>query len=161
VQGLLLEERGDRREAQGEYFRALLLDPRATAILRRISSVSAALSEPQRSLEFARRALEVDSTDARSWWMQGAALANLGQTQPALAALRRAVALDSTQADYYRALGTVAEHANDLDLVEHANRRLVWLDDEDGEAWFQLAGVAARTGRLAEAESLLQRAADL
>src|SRR5262245_55867069 len=69
VQGLLYEERGDRREAQAEYFRALLLDPRAPALLRRISSVSAALSEPQRSLEFAGRALDVDSTDARSWWL--------------------------------------------------------------------------------------------
>ncbi len=161
AQGLLLEARGERRQAQAEYFRALLLDGRAPALLRRISSISAALSEPRRSLEFAERALAVDSADARSWWLKGAALANLGEPQPALLALGRAVGLDSTQADYYRALAGVAELVDDLPALEQASRRLVWLDDEDGEAWFQLAGATARLGRLVEAESLLARAAAL
>src|SRR5260221_12649988 len=65
VAGRMLEEQGDSDGAYREYFRALSSDPRAPGIARRISELAARTGDPQRSLEFADRALAVDSADAR------------------------------------------------------------------------------------------------
>lgn len=161
ARGRLLEERGAGPEALAEYYRALLLDDRAGSILRRVSEVSARNGGAARSLEFAERAVALDSADARAQWLRGTALLNLGRSEEALSALRAATLLDSSQADYYRTLAHAAEELDRVRLVAECYHRVVWLDDEDGEAWFQAAAAEARLGRFAVADSLLAVAIDL
>lgn len=155
VQGRLLEERGQRDQALGEYSRALLLDDSSADLVRRASEVSAINGEPARSLEFAERALALDPDDARALWLRGTALLNLGRESEALVPLEAAARLDSEQVDYVRTLGRAAESLDRLDLVVRSYRHAVWLQPDDAESWFQLAAGEARLGHFGAADTAL------
>ena len=155
VQGRLLEERGQRDQALGEYSRALLLDDSSAGLARRASEVSAINGEPARSLEFAERALALDPEDARALWLRGTALLNLGRESEALAPLEAAARLDSEQVDYFRTLGRAAESLDRLDLVVRSYRQAVWLQPDDAESWFQLAAGEARLGHFGAADTAM------
>ncbi|HYM80265.1 MAG TPA: tetratricopeptide repeat protein [Candidatus Limnocylindria bacterium] len=160
MRGRLLEEQGQSVEALGEFYRGLLLDDRAPSFPRRVSELSARLGDSERSLEFALRAVTLDSTDARSQWLRGTALLNLGRDQEALEALTRATRHDTTEAEYFRALARVAERLDRVELVAQSSRNVVMLEDDDAEAWFQLAAADARMGRFAQAETELAEAVE-
>ena len=155
AQGRLLEERGQRDLAMGEYARALLLDDASVGLARRASEVSAINGEPARSLEFADRALALDPQDARAHWLRGTALLSLGRESEALAPLEAAARLDSERVEYFRALGRAAETLDRLDLVVRSYRHAVRLQPDDGESWFQLAAGEARLGNFGAADTAL------
>ena len=159
--GRLLEERDDRNAALDEYFRALYLDPGSLEITRRISEVEANLGDPARSLEFARRALQIDPADPRTLWLEGTALLNLGRDTESLAPLQAATSADSERVEYFRTLARAAERLDEYDLLVRCYRHVVWLDEDDGEAWFQLATAEARRGRFGAADSALRFAVEL
>ena len=161
VEGRMLEEQGDSDGAFREYYRALSSDPRAPGVSRRISELAARTGDPERSLEFARRALTLDSTDARAHWLKGAAEFQMGRLGESMASLRAATAADSERAEYFETLAHVAQEANLPDDQERALKRLVTLREDDSEAWFQLAALAARRDQFEEAETALQQASDL
>jgi tetratricopeptide (TPR) repeat protein len=156
--GRLLEERNQGEEALGEFYRALLLDNRSVTTAQRLSELSARLGDAPRSLEFADRAIALDSLRARAWWLRGAALFNQGRASEALGSLETAVAADSDQIDYLKTLARVGEELDRYDVVARGYRRVVELDDQDGEAWFQLAAAEARMGQFASAKSALREA---
>ena len=157
----LLEQSGKLSEARDQYYRALALDPRSVDLLVRISQLSAQLSEPGRSLEFAERALARDPNDWRALWLQGAARFSSGRASEALAPLERACEIDSTQVEVLRTTARVAESLGRAAEAERAWRRLVWVDDDDGEAWFQVAAAQARRGDFKGAQVSLERAGEL
>lgn len=161
LDGRMLEEQGDTDGAFREYYRALSADPHAPGVARRISELAARTGDPQRSLEFANRALAIDSTDARALWLKGAAQFQLGSVNQAMGSLQAATAADSDRAEYYETLAHVAEEANAPDVQESALKHLVTLRDDDAEAWFQLAALAARRDRFDEAANALDQASDL
>ncbi len=161
AQGRLLEARGSYREALGEYIRALSLDHHAAAVPRRVAELVGRIGDAPSAIEYADKALAIDSTDARSLWIKGAALMSLGRTPEALAPLVACVNVDSTHAEYVAALAHAAEAAERIDIVAHAYELAVELDPDDGESWFQLAAAQARLGRFAEADSSMRQAADL
>jgi tetratricopeptide (TPR) repeat protein len=159
--GRLLEEEGDRGAALDQFYRALVLDPQAGAIDRRVSELRLARGESESALEFADKALAIDPTDARASWLRGASLLNLDRESEAIAPLRTAVTLDSERVEYWRTLALAADHASDWRLSADAWRHAAWLDDEDGESWFQYAASSARLGRFGAADSAASRAAEL
>ena len=155
VTGRMLEERGQLSPALEEYYRALFLEPRSLEIARRISEALLEIGDPDRSLEFAKRALELDPKDPRSLWLEGTALLNQGHDQDALAPLQAAADADTERIEYARTLARVAERLDLYDLLARCYRRVVWLDDDDGEAWFQLAAAEARQGHFGAADTAL------
>ena len=157
--GRLLEERGQRDEAMGEYARALLLDEGSVSLARRMSESSAMDGDPSRSLEFAEKALQLEPGDARSLWLKGTALLNLNRTREALEPLEAAAAADSERVEYLRTLGRAAEALDRLDIAVRSYQRVIWLEPDDAEAWFQLAAGEARLGRFGAADSALTEAA--
>jgi len=159
--GRLLEEQGAAPDALAEYFRTLMLDVGASSVARRVSEVAGASGEPERSLEFAEKALAMNPRDARALWLKGAALLNLGRDAEAIEPLEAATRIDSTQVDYYRTLARCAERLDRIPMVAEAYRRAVWLDDQDAESWFQLAAAEARLGRFGAADSALLQSIDL
>lgn len=161
LNGRLLEEEGEPGAALREYYRALVADPGAVDIARRLSEVSARVGDAARSLEFAERALALDPEDPRLHWLKGAALFNRGRYPEALESLQRAAAADSENAEYQRTLARAAEQAGRTPVVAGAYRRAVTLEPEDAESWFQLAGAEARLGRWEDAEQALARAREL
>jgi tetratricopeptide (TPR) repeat protein len=161
AQGRLLEERGEGNDALSEYYRALLLDPQAASVARRVSELSSQVGEPERSLEFAERSLALAPDNARSLWLKGAALFNLGRAKESLEPLAAAARADSSRIEYLQTLARVAEHLDRMDVVARAYSRAVELDAEDGESWFQLAAAKARLGDFTGAEKALARASTL
>lgn len=161
ARGRLLEESGDDTQALGEYFRGLILDDTSPTFPRRVSELSARLGDANRALEFAKRAVALDSTDARGQWLQGISLMNLGRDVEALRALQAAVRADSNVAEYHRSLARAAERLDRVSLVAEAYRRTVELEPEDAESWFQLAAAEARIGRFERAEQSLAEASRL
>jgi tetratricopeptide (TPR) repeat protein len=159
--GRLLEERGDVDGATDLYYRALVADPHAGDVARRISELAARSGDASRSLEFATRALALDSTDARAHWLAGVALFEQGKREAALVSLETAVRTDSTHAEYPQALVHVAQEMGRIDVERMALERSIAINPDDGEAWFQLAAISARTGRYAEADSALTVATQL
>ncbi|MBI1799382.1 MAG: tetratricopeptide repeat protein [Candidatus Eisenbacteria bacterium] len=159
--GRLLEERGDSQAATDEYYRALVADPRAGAIARRVSELASRAGDTARSLEFARRALVSDPGDARALWLAGVAHFEQGQRTQALAELEAAMRADSNRIEYAQALAHVAQEMERLDVEREALRRLIALSEENSEAWFQLAAIDAREARYAEADSALEVASRL
>lgn len=159
--GLLLEEEGRGADALGEYYRALILDPRSTSLALRASELSAQLGDHRRSLELADRALKLDSVLTRAKWLRGAALFNLGEADQALAALDEAARADTTRMEYLQTLARVAEHLDRLDVVNWAYRHAIDVDEYDPEMWFQFAASEARLGHFGAADSALARAAEL
>jgi tetratricopeptide (TPR) repeat protein len=159
--GRLLEERGDVDGATDLYYRALVADPRAGEVARRISELAARSGDASRSLEFAERAIALDSTDARAHWLAGVALFEQGKREAALASLETSVRADSTHAEYAQALVHVAQEMGRLDVEHMALQRSIEINPDDGEAWFQLAAISARSGKYAEADSALEVATRL
>ena len=125
VAGRMLEEQGDSDGAFREYYQALSSDPHAAGVARRISELAARNGDLQRSLDFANRALALDSTDARAHWLKGAAQFQLGQVSEAMSSLVAATVADSERAEYFETLAHVAEEANLPDQQERALKRLV------------------------------------
>src|SRR5205085_10670899 len=103
AQGRLLEFRGDYRGALGEYVRALALDRESIAIPRHIAELVARMGDASGSLQFADRALGLDSTDTRSLWIKGTALLGTGHPVEALPLLEACVDQDSMQIEYVQA----------------------------------------------------------
>jgi tetratricopeptide (TPR) repeat protein len=159
--GRLLEEEGDRSAALDQYFRALVLDPQAAAIDRRVSELKLVRGESESALEFADKALAIDPGDARASWLRGASLLNLERESEAIAPLRTAVALDSERVEYWRTLALAADRTSQWRLSADAWSHAAWLDEDDGESWFQFAASSARLGRFGAADSAASRAAEL
>ena len=157
----LLEERGDDREALAEYLRALSTDPRSLSATRHVSELAARRGEPSSALEYASRALTLDPGDARSLWLKGSALFNLGRSTEALEVLEAATRADSAQVDYWMTLARAAESMDRIPIVARAYRHVVWLNEDDAEAWFQLAAAEARLGNYGFADSALTRSTGL
>jgi tetratricopeptide (TPR) repeat protein len=154
----MLEERGQLSAALDEYYRALFLEPKSMEIARRVSEVALEMGDPERSLEFAKRALELDPTDIRSQWLQGTALLNQGHDQEAIGPLKAAFDADTERVEYARTLARAAEKLDQYDLLARCYRRVVWLDDDDAEAWFQVAAAEARQGHFGAADTALTAA---
>jgi tetratricopeptide (TPR) repeat protein len=161
VKARLLEERGDDMEALAEYLRALSTDPRSLSATRRISELAARRGEASSSLEYADRALAIAPGDARSLWLKGSALFNLGQSTQALEALEAATRADSEQVEYWMTLARAAESMDHIPVVARAYRHVVWINEDDAEAWFQLAAAEARLGHYDLADSALARSTAL
>lgn len=161
ARGRMAEEAGNDEEALGEYYRVLTLDPGATAAALKVSEISARLGQPARSLEFAEKALRMDSTEARAQWLRGSALFNLDRGSEALSSLEAAVRADSSRIEYWRTLARVAERLDRLDIVANACRGALEIDDSDGDVWFQLAAAEARLGRFGAADTALDQASAL
>jgi tetratricopeptide (TPR) repeat protein len=161
AQGRLLEARGDYREALGEYVRALSMDGRAAPIARHVAELVGRMGDGASALEFADKALALDSTDARSLWIKGTALLTTGRAVESLVPLQACVRYDSSQVEYFQSLAHAAELTDRLDLVAFAYAHAVDLDPDDGESWFQLAAAQARLGLFEAADSSLKEASDL
>src|SRR5439155_785221 len=80
----------------------------------------ARLGDAASAIEFAARALALDSTDARSLWIKGTSLLSTGRADEALSALQACVRQDSTRIEYLQALAHAAELMDRVDVVAWA-----------------------------------------
>jgi tetratricopeptide (TPR) repeat protein len=161
MQGRSLEESGEYSQALREYYRVLLLDPRAGTVARRVSELTARMGDARRSLEYAERALETMPQDGRSLWLKGSALFNLDRPDEAFTVLQAAFLADSTDPEILRTMARAAESRQRVDWSVRAWRQIVDIDDTDAEAWFQLAVAECANGNFDAADKAIKQAVDL
>jgi len=103
------------------------------------------------------RALHFDSLSVAAWMADGMLASWTGDFSRAKHSLDIAVRLDSLNADSWFFLGVMygADILNQYDVAELLLRKSISIDPSLQNRWRHLAMVIARTGRLPEAESLL------
>lgn len=93
----IAERRLDRwRPARDAFEQAITLSPGCTPAHMEIVGAYVALDEPERALEHARRACELDGETARTLAVLATALLSAGKREEAGSAIDRALALDAT-----------------------------------------------------------------
>ena len=155
LQGVYAENMGDLESALQEMGQAFAADPTAPDIALKIADLSLQAGNVAASLEYARRASVLGDTTGRARLLAGSALAMMGRVDEAKAEFTRAVEADSTNVEAWLALGRAHEEEEDVEGAAVALRRARALDVERTEIAWRLAGIEARLGRLAVADSLL------
>jgi tetratricopeptide (TPR) repeat protein len=131
--GFALEALGDDAGAVARYQQATLLNKEKQG-----SFVSAHVSlsafynrtgDPDKALEYARQALEIDPKSDPAWFQQAKALERLGRLTEAVDSLNRAIALNIRASAYYyvlaglyRRLGKTDESREALDVFKRLER---------------------------------------
>jgi tetratricopeptide (TPR) repeat protein len=121
--GELWRQQGNLAEARDAFAQAVNLDPRNLTALASLAEISDAQND-SRALSLYRRAVEIDSTQAR-WWLRIAELSRrAGEPESALAACRKVIALERTNADAHFLLAVIL----DTDLKRSADAAAAYRD---------------------------------
>jgi tetratricopeptide (TPR) repeat protein len=155
LQGLLSEHSGDLEGAIEEVSRAFAADPTGADLALKLADLSLQAGNPSSALEYARRASALGDATGRSRLIAGSALASMGRVPEAMTEFERAAEADSGNVEAWLALGRAREEQEDIEGAALALRRARTLDPERTEIAWRLAGIEARLGRLAAADSLL------
>ena len=107
------------------------------------------------------RALEIDSTHAKSRLNLSRVLIEQGKTQEALPHVEATLASDSTSGEAYRLLGRVKDELGDTTGAIEAFKRAIVLDERDVWSMNNLAWVAFVQGRFGDALGPLARAIEI
>jgi tetratricopeptide (TPR) repeat protein len=135
--GFALEALGDDEGAVAKYEQAIALnDARHGAFASAHVNLSAYYNRaghPERALEYARKALELDPKSDRAWFQRAKAHERQGHLEEAVDSVNRAIALNARASSYfyvlaglYRRLGRVDESRKALDSFKR-------LEQEAGE----------------------------
>ncbi len=121
-------------------------------------------SLPRQAHRAIDRALRLDSLNLVAWAADGMLAAYGGDLVRAKRSLEYAIRIDSLDAYSWFILGAAlygSSGLNQQEIAEPALRRAISLEPSLQNAWRHLANVVQRTGRLAEAEQLLDTALTL
>ncbi|MFQ5942067.1 MAG: tetratricopeptide repeat protein [Anaerolineales bacterium] len=106
-------------DAQAHY-------PRSARILAAMSDVYLFANLPDKALEVAEQAVELDPDDSRAWHALGDSLANSGDFRGAIKAVERLSALDPRAAEGWLTLARLASEAQDQRVVRRSVAEALW-----------------------------------
>ncbi|WP_353642285.1 adenylate/guanylate cyclase domain-containing protein [Mesorhizobium sp. WSM2239] len=155
------------REARGMLERVVAIDPHLAAAYARLSIIAFAEFVNQwndatpenltQAMDLARKAIEIDDTEAQAHISLALALAWMRRLDEAESHAERAVALDPNSADAYTSLGTVRDyqgkHEDAVALYTRAHR----LDPQFDMSLHFLGRALLTLGRFDEAEIAFKR----
>jgi Flp pilus assembly protein TadD len=131
--GFALEALGDDAGAVARYERAIAINterrgPFASAHVS-LSAFYNRTGDPEKALDYARQALELDPKADAAWFQQGKAQERLGRPGEAVDSVNKAIALNPRSSSYYyvlaglyRRLGKEAESQQALDSFKRLER---------------------------------------
>jgi tetratricopeptide (TPR) repeat protein len=137
AQGFALEALGDDRGAIANYERAIELNE-----ARRGSFASAHVNlsayynrtgDPEKALEYARKAIGLDPKSDRAWFQKGRADERRGSLDDAVDALNQAIALNPRASSYYYVLASVYRRLGWTDESRKALEMFKRLEQESNE----------------------------
>jgi len=109
--GFALEALGDDAGAIAKYQRAIELNAARGGSFSsahvNLSAYYNRTGDPDKALEYARQAIELDPKSDRAWFQKGRADERRGSLDDAVAALNHAIALNQKAASYYYVLANV------------------------------------------------------
>jgi tetratricopeptide (TPR) repeat protein len=151
---------GRAEAALERYRRVLAIDPHSRAAQFGETTVLADLGRVDEASRRLREIVAADPSDAEALVNLASVLSQAGRLDEALAALHRARDLEPEPrvlALVHHNLGVVHARQAEWDRAIEAFARALTLDPTLTDTRFQLAGLAARTGRLREAAGLYAR----
>jgi tetratricopeptide (TPR) repeat protein len=148
-------------EAMAEYRRAIELDPEGAAAHYQLGTCWQARGQLDEAIAEFRRAIALDPDGPLARIGLGAALQDQGRLDEAIAEYRRAVDLDPKGALAHFRLGTWWQARGQLDEAMTEYRLAVEFDPGGGLGHEKLAESLYRSGRFAEAGSVVRRSFDV
>ncbi|HZS97802.1 MAG TPA: tetratricopeptide repeat protein, partial [Terriglobales bacterium] len=135
--GMTLEALGDDGRAVASYERAIALnDARKGSFFSSHVNLSAYYnrkSEPQKALEYANKALELDPKSDRAWFQKGKADEGEGRLNDAVDSVNRAISFNPRASSYYYVLAGLYRRLGKMDDSRKALDSFTRLDKETNE----------------------------
>jgi serine/threonine protein kinase/tetratricopeptide (TPR) repeat protein len=151
----------DWSAAEGEFRRAIELDPRYATARQWYAWLLMALNRVEESLMQARLAVELDPASVSIRRSLGWLYSMARQPEAAIAYLRRTVALDPTAEESYRVLGMAYLQKGLFDEARLAFEEALAMLPDTAYAMAGLSATHARAGRRDEADRLLSQLHEL
>lgn len=160
-QAIQLEEAGDLAGAMAVNQRLLLLKPDDVAVMNTIAGLYGVQHQYQQEIEWADKALAIDTAYAPAHINRGNALAALGRIDEAKTAFQRViqVAPDNPLGPY--SLGVLAERQGQIESALAWCQQSIKIDPTFENGWFNAAAMYANLRRWGEATTALQKIAAL
>ena len=153
-------QRGDHTDAIAAYERAAALAPDDAAIRLSLAVALATLGRDDRAREEVARALELDATDPRAWYLRARLDGRRGVPEQALEAVSRSLALATTErARALRANLLMRLHRFEEAELDYAALSHSRMDDAALRYWLALARLGG--GRCSDALGDIDRAVQL
>ena len=135
--GLALEALGDDAGAVANYEKAIALnDARKGSFASSHVNLSAYYNrkaEPQKALEYANKALELDPKSDRAWFQKGKADEGQGHLDEAVDSVNRAISFNPRASSYYYVLAGLYRRLGKMDDSRKALESFTRLDKETNE----------------------------
>jgi tetratricopeptide (TPR) repeat protein len=135
--GFALEALGDDAGAIAKYEKAIELNQarggRFSAAHVNLSAYYNRAGDPDKALQHARKAIELDPKSDRAWFQKGRADERLGSLDAAVDALNQAIALNQRVSSYYYVLATVYRRLGMTDESRKALEIFKRLEQESSE----------------------------
>ena len=132
---------GSPAKAVAAFEAALRLKPGTIRILQLLAKGWQASGQLSRSDELLQQAIQIDASDARSWYQSSALALALGRTGEAVKKMEKAIALDPDLPGGYTTMAAIQASSGQKDRAEAALREALRIDPYDAAAW-DLAGRA-------------------
>ena len=129
------------RQGGGCSSEALRLEPGTVRILQSLAKAWQASGQPSRSAEVLQQAIQIDASDARSWYQSSTLALTLGRAGEAIGKMEKAIALDPDLPGAYTTMAAIQASNGQNDRAEAALQEALRIDPYDAAAW-DLAGRA-------------------
>ncbi|MFV1858368.1 MAG: tetratricopeptide repeat protein [Anaerolineales bacterium] len=138
-------------QAQGQF-------PRSARILAAMSDVYLVANLPDKALEVAEHAVELEPDETRAWHALGDSLANAGDFRGAVKAIERLSALDPAAAEGWLTLARLASRAQDQRVVRRSVAEALWRGRRNPNVLKDVAQFLEQTGNLRTAVRVMKAA---
>jgi tetratricopeptide (TPR) repeat protein len=133
--------------------------PRSARILAARSDVYLIANLPEKALEIAEQAIELDPEETRAWHALGDSLANTGDLRGAVEAIERLSALDPEAAEGWLTLARLASQAQDQRIVRRSVAEALWRGRRNPKVLQDAAEFLEQEGNLPAAIRVMKAAA--
>lgn len=158
--GFILRQEGDLHRAEAVVREALTSEPENKSVLSYLVLVLRESKRFEEAHQLLRVAVEREPVDEKILFNHAVVLADLGRSDEALRAMERVVEMSPRYGDALNFVAyRLAEAGRDLERAEALSKRALETSPNDGYYLDTLGWIYYQSGRYAEAESVLSRAA--
>jgi len=159
--GAVLEERKDFAQANGEYNKAVDLEPNYEPALAGLGNVDLNLGRMKEASQMFQKALQLKPDDVKAVTNYGTALQSLGEFDAAKVQFQRAISLAPDNDDAYCDLGVLLFQTGDADAAVLQFVQAAKVNPSDPTPLFNLAAIYEKSGRPDLAVKLYERVLQL
>jgi tetratricopeptide (TPR) repeat protein len=153
--------RGELEAAQGEFEKALELDPNNASALLNMGAIRRVKGRVAEAEHFVKRALQVDPNSISALAQLAEIKRDQGDLDESIRLYREAMSIDDSQPFLFLGLGDSLQRAGRYEEAERAFTSVLELDPDSFEGHYDLAVTLMRRDRLDEAVEHFEKALEL